>query len=51
MLITNSDNFLKEYILSHIITETQFALREVENEFLYNLEEIREFMNLKLPCY
>jgi hypothetical protein len=42
-------NLLKENILPHTITEKQFVFCEVENEFLYNLEEIREFMYLKLP--
>lgn len=38
LLTANSDNFLEEYILPNIITETQFAYCEEENEFLYNLE-------------
>jgi phospholipid N-methyltransferase len=51
LLTANSDNFLTEYILNHIITEMQLDFFEVENEFLYNLEEIRESINLKLTCY
>lgn len=38
LLTANSDNFLKEYILSDIITKMQFAFCEEENEFLYDLE-------------
>jgi hypothetical protein len=61
-LTAHSDDFLKEYLLIDIITETRFAFSEAENEFLYCLEEIRELwiwtyrattsviMNIKANC-
>jgi hypothetical protein len=36
LLTANSNNFLKEYILPHVITERQFAFCEEENEFRRN---------------